>query len=323
MTPSTLFKSTLRHSSAIAASVVLAATGIGAAFAQPAISSLSAYSGIAGTSVAVHGSGFNTTPANNIVYFGSARGTVTAATTTSLTVTVPMGTTYKPLSVLNTTTSLTGFSDYPFYNTYNNSAYVSNTVNFRSPVIISTDRFPNQMNYGDIDGDGKVDIVTNNYSAGTITIFRNTSSIGSVSYALPDTINSVGSPGIPTVGDVDGDGKLDVITVAVGHVYISRNTSTPGSVSFAPIVTLSVGGANAVSVADIDSDGKADIIVGGGNVITILRNTGSPGTISFASPLTFTALATTGYVSAGDVDGDGKPDVVACYGSSSNVSVFR
>src|SRR3954466_3240277 len=52
--------------------------------AQPVISSLSAQSGIPGASVTISGSGFNTTPANNIVYFGGMRATVTAAGTSSL-----------------------------------------------------------------------------------------------------------------------------------------------------------------------------------------------------------------------------------------------
>jgi len=49
--------------------------------------------------VTIAGTNFNTTAANNIVYFGATRATVTAATATGLTVTVPAGATYKPISL--------------------------------------------------------------------------------------------------------------------------------------------------------------------------------------------------------------------------------
>lgn len=57
----------------------------------PAVSSLSTSSGLIGSSITLTGTGFDTTPANNTVRFGSTLATVTAATATSLTVTVPAG----------------------------------------------------------------------------------------------------------------------------------------------------------------------------------------------------------------------------------------
>src|SRR5579872_6537300 len=71
-------------------------------FAQaPVITSFSPASGAIGTIVTITGAGFNATAANNIVFFGATMATVTAASTTSLTVTVPVGATYQPISVLN------------------------------------------------------------------------------------------------------------------------------------------------------------------------------------------------------------------------------
>jgi hypothetical protein len=55
----------------------------------PSITSLSATSGVSGDSITLNGTGFDTTPANNTVKFGTIAATVTAATATSLTVTVP------------------------------------------------------------------------------------------------------------------------------------------------------------------------------------------------------------------------------------------
>jgi len=57
----------------------------------PTVSSISPAQGsvLGGDTVTISGSGFATTPANNIVTFGSAAATVTAASATSLTVTAP------------------------------------------------------------------------------------------------------------------------------------------------------------------------------------------------------------------------------------------
>jgi len=57
--------------------------------AAPIITSLSPYSGLAGSSVTIKGSGFSSTLGSNTVNFGSTPATVTSASTTSLNVTVP------------------------------------------------------------------------------------------------------------------------------------------------------------------------------------------------------------------------------------------
>ena len=58
---------------------------------QPVIDSLVPAFAQIGASVVLNGSHFNPTPANNLVHFGSTPATVTAASATSLTVTVPNG----------------------------------------------------------------------------------------------------------------------------------------------------------------------------------------------------------------------------------------
>jgi hypothetical protein len=72
------------------------------AFAQaPVISSFSPSAGPVGTPVTITGTGFASAAADNIVFFGATMAKITAASTTSLTVTVPVGATYQPIAVLN------------------------------------------------------------------------------------------------------------------------------------------------------------------------------------------------------------------------------
>ena len=74
----------------------------------PAVSDFTPTSGPVGTSVIISGSNFSTTSSDNIVYFGSVKANVTNALSNELTVTVPHGATYQPISV--TVNGLTAYS---------------------------------------------------------------------------------------------------------------------------------------------------------------------------------------------------------------------
>ncbi|MSE24719.1 hypothetical protein GKC32_09725, partial [Lactobacillus curvatus] len=71
-----------------------------------------------GDVVTITGTNFNTTTTNNIVFFGATKANVTAATTTSLTVTVPTGATYDYITALNTSIALMGSSTSKFIPIY-------------------------------------------------------------------------------------------------------------------------------------------------------------------------------------------------------------
>jgi YD repeat-containing protein len=68
--------------------------------------------GHAGTSVNIFGTGFSATPANNQVRFGAVTATVSAATSTRLTVTVPLGAVTAPITVSVAGTATTSAMNY-------------------------------------------------------------------------------------------------------------------------------------------------------------------------------------------------------------------
>lgn len=79
----------------------------------PTISSFAPSSGPVGITVTITGTNFSSTPANNTVTFNGTTALVTVSTTTTLTVTVPIGATTGPISVTvggNTATSATDFT---------------------------------------------------------------------------------------------------------------------------------------------------------------------------------------------------------------------
>ncbi len=298
-------------------------------YPSPTITSVSPDINSPGTSVTITGTNFNTTAANDIVYFGATRATVNTASATSLTVTVPIGATYAPVTVNNTATNLMGYSEHAFLPDYNNSAYVPGTVNF-DPEVGFTDAANSnisQVVIADIDGDGKPDLIV---AGATISIYRNISTSGSItagSFAAPIDISVTGNNLFVATGDIDGDGKPDMVVSGLysDSIYVFRNTSTSGSVNFAPYVAFTENtsytpqGPINIAIGDIDGDGKADIITGtyGAQYFAVFRNTATAGTIDASSlatavdfPAAITGSGGNSFVAIGDLDGDGKPDVV-------------
>src|SRR5690606_4011536 len=74
--------------------------------AHPVITAVSPASGPVGTPVTIKGTGFAATAADNVVFFGATMAEVTEATSTSLTVTVPAGASYQPVSVTDLSSGL-------------------------------------------------------------------------------------------------------------------------------------------------------------------------------------------------------------------------
>ena len=145
--------------------------------AQPIVKSIIPASGSVGSSVTISGSHFDTTLANIVVYFGAVVATVTSASDTSLTVTVPSGATYQPISVINLSTNLSGTSANPFNVTYNSGvgqAITSSSFNAR--VNFTSGLNPADIvAVADLDGDGKPDMVVVNRLTNTFSVFRNRS----------------------------------------------------------------------------------------------------------------------------------------------------
>jgi hypothetical protein len=291
----------------------------------PSIVSFSPTVGSIGTVVTLTGTNFSSTPTNNIVYFGATKATVTAATATQLTVTVPTGATYAPITVLNTLTGLLAYSNSNFTPTFTPNKGEITSSDFSAKVDFTPGLNPFSVAIADLDDDGKADLAVTNYGSNSVSVFRNTSSIGSVSYAAKIDHTTDSAPLSVATGDLDGDGKADLAVTNGNTVSVFRNTCSSGIISFATKVDISSTNPTSVAIGDLDGDGKADIVVTNenSNTVSVFRNTGSSGVISFAAQVVFTAGTTPISVAIGDFNGDGKADLVVANVNSNTVSVFR
>ncbi|HWB92156.1 MAG TPA: VCBS repeat-containing protein, partial [Puia sp.] len=300
-------------------------------FAQPSISTVSPLSGPVGTTVTITGTNFSATPSANIVRFGSVTAPVVSAGATSLTVTVPNGASYQPITV--TTGGLTAYYYNPFSTTFLDPGQFT-ASSFAAAANTPTDLSPMSVVCMDFDGDGKSDLAVANgmYS---VSVFRNASTVGAPVFVQQYDSTQPGGffPNYVAAGDLDGDGKPDLVMANSWSNYLGvfQNTSTAGHISMNELPQLPEGsGANWVTVGDCNGDGKPEIacVNMGDNTVTLYTNTSTIGNISFGvqDTLLLASLPNPDLpwsATIADVDGDGMPDIVVADWNNSLVSVFR
>jgi hypothetical protein len=297
----------------------------------PKITNITPLSGPIGTTVTIKGTNFSSTIANNTLWFGGVKANIISATDTTLTTTVPAGATHAPIRVL--VNGKIAESPKAF-----NIRFLGGSISAlrTSPnVDFISGNNPNGVCLGDIDGDGKLDMVVTNYNSKTISVFRNTSLSGilnSSSFATKVDFTTCNSPGLTTLGDIDGDGKLDMAVINSDSVSIYRNTSISGNInssSFANKVDFAIGNyCLGISLGDLDLDGKLDMVITNynSNKISVFRNTSVTRNIttsSFATQVNFATENFPNNVSLGDIDGDGKLDIAITCSGTSILSIYR
>ena len=312
---------------AVTAVILLFCLSFAQAFAlNPTITSFSPESGAVGTLVTITGENFNTTAANNVVFFGAIRATISSADATTLTVTVPVGATCQNISVTDITTGLTAYSSRPFITTFDGGT-VFNPNSFADKVDSATGISSMCVLTGDLDEDGKSDVIVVNYSNHNFSVFKNTSVAGSVSFATKEDFATELNPYYAAIGDLDGDGKLDlaVTNYSSNSVSVYKNMSTSGSITFADKIDYATGtNPQHISIADLDNDGKPDLVVANYNAgnVSVFRNTSTPISLSFAAKADYTTGDNPNSIAISDLDGDGLSDMVV--GNFSNsFSVFE
>ncbi len=138
---------------------------------------------------------------------------------------------------------------------------------FAAPVTFSCGLNPQYITAADFDGDGKMDLaIANTGSAFVSVLYSIQTTVGKISFTRQDVISPLGANGID-VGDIDGDGKPEIITInnpsgTTGSFSVFRNTSTTGAISFSAAIPYSLPNVPfSLAIADVNLDNKADVIL--------------------------------------------------------------
>jgi hypothetical protein len=189
---------------------------------------------------------------------------------------------------------------------------------------------------GDIDGDGRPDIVIGSPytdipgagSTGAVAVFSGKTGALLLRWEGPPTTTLSGfGESVAGAGDVDGDGRPDVV--------VGASLFTPGAVYEAGAAYVYSGATGALvfeidgqellgdlgcavaGAGDADGDGHADVIVGelqigtsGGGRVSVIS--GATQAVLLQIEGQYPAFYGVGHAvaSAGDIDGDGRPDLI-------------
>lgn len=213
-----------------------------------------------------------------------------------------------PLSIVSADVNADGHADLVVANNLGNGAngvmvlLGDGAGGFMVATSAAAGSFPMAVGVADFNRDGKADLAIADQgplqgdSTAAVMFGR-----GDGTFAAP-TMSEVGNfPDSIAVGDLNGDGRFDIVVVNEYDGTTSVLLST-GDGTFAPQQRYPVTGSS-VAIADVDGDGKPEVLIGAGDLV-VLHNAGDA-----TFDTTWTVPCGCGRIAIADLNQDGKTDI--------------
>ena len=197
---------------------------------------------------------------------------------------------------------------------------------FLAPAVLALNARPTAVAVGDLNGDGKADVVVTGTDSARTTgklmlFFANPAQVGQ--YAPPVEIGIAADPSAVAIGRLNGDSLMDI---AVTHnqpqsVSILLQSVTQSGTFSAPVSYPTLGYSVALALADFNGDGRLDLATANtlsGSVSVLLQSSTSG---SFIPAVTYTLPTAPTDLAAGNLNGDNLPDLAVASGSRATILI--
>jgi hypothetical protein len=211
----------------------------------------------------------------------------------------------------------------------------ANPGKFLAAVALATPNAASGVTVGDLNGDGKMDIVAatsdnNGNNGALIVFFQNAASPGSFLPAA--TVVAGAQPITAKIADMNGDGFADLVAVNLGAgsdgvgssgvSVVLQDAAHPGTF-LAPATYPAQSGNTHLVIADIDGDGLPDVVTANlgpspsGSVSILLQDPANRGTLKAAA--SYSGFGQPLCVAVADLNNDGRPDIAVADGDTATV----
>ena len=171
--------------------------------------------------------------------------------------------------------------------------------------------------HGDIDGDGDDDILCNHWGLVKGQGMTWLEHIDKAPWFVEHVVGTQGDVHGNGLGDINGDGRMDIVTPDGWYEKPSRATDPQwpfhGDYSFVPARHRGGGASHPILVHDVDEDGLNDILIGSSHaygMAWLQQVMDTSGKRTFKTHWIDTDYSQFHTLALGDLTGDGKPDLV-------------
>jgi hypothetical protein len=277
----------------------------------PVVTGISPLSGPIGTIVTIQGKNFSAIPAENFVRMGGIVCPVLSATSTELTIRIPVGMNSQRLVVMSKD-GLIAMTDYLFRVTFES---LGKTLGKRSVRLVWsywTRGTPKSVITADLNNDGVLEIFSLE-NAESVLFHRNKNQ-RKFAYNLKKFENTRGE--FSNSGDLDGDGVEEILVNTSGF-EILQNKSHPDSFDYKSVFRLKdnfTGNPNLIpKLIDLNEDGRPDLVCRTDSGLLLIENSTINKELSFRETKTKRVSERPNHntiLILGDLDGDGKQEIV-------------